>query len=121
MEIIFFYARNRSLQIALIPKKEKPESWDEFHPISICNTFYKILAKVVANHLKKILPFIISDKQTGFVPGRSILDGVIIAQEAIHSIQKTKKPAMLLKLDIKKAYDKVNWHFLFKVMEAFGF
>lgn len=107
--------------LTLIPKKEKPEQWEDFCPISLCNTIYKILAKVVANRLKNILPFIISEEQTGFLPERSILDGIIIAQEVIHSIQKMHKSAMLLKIDIRKAYDRVNWRFLFKVMEAFGF
>lgn len=107
--------------ISLILKKEKPDSWEDLCPISLYNMIYKILAKVIANRLKKILPLIILEEQTGFVLGCSILDKVIIAQEVIHSVQKLKKPVMFPKLDIKKAYDKVNWRFKFKVMEAFGF
>lgn len=64
---------------------------------------------------------IISDEQTEFVPGRSILDGVIVAQEAIHTLQNTKRPGMIIKLDISKAYDNVDWQFLCKIMLAFDF
>lgn len=82
---------------------------------------YKLLAKVMANRLKKLLPAIISEEQTGFLPNRSILDRIIIVQEAIHSCQIQGQPNMLLKLDIKKAYDKVDWYFLCRCMKAFGF
>lgn len=107
--------------IVLIPKKDKALYLDEFRPISLCNTIYKVLTKTLANRLKMTLPKIIGEEQTGFVPRRSIFDGVIIAQEAIHSIQKNKQPSMIIKLHIKKAYDKVDWRFLSKCMKGFGF
>lgn len=107
--------------ISLIPKKDKPSNLNDYKLIALCNTLYKLLTKTLSLRLQKLLPLIISEEQTSFVPGRSIFDGVIIAQEAIHSIQKNKKPSMLIKLDIKKAYDKVGWRFLCKCLEAFGF
>lgn len=107
--------------LALIPKKENPSKWEEFKPISLCNMTYKLLSKIMANRLKKLLPVIISKEQTRFVPNRSILDGIIIVQEAIHSIQNQRQPNMLIKLDIKKAYDKVDWYFICSRMKAFGF
>lgn len=64
---------------------------------------------------------IISEEQTGFVQRHSILDGVIVAQEAMHTLQNTKRAGMLLKLDISKAYDNVDWRFLCKILQAFGF
>ncbi|XP_059064795.1 uncharacterized protein LOC131066016 [Cryptomeria japonica] len=71
--------------VALIPKKAKLEGMEEFRPISLCNTIYKIIKKVAANRLKLILGKLISCEHSGFTPGRNIVDGVIVAHEAIHT------------------------------------
>ena len=63
----------------------------------------------------------ISEEKTRFVPGRSILDGILTIQETIHSASRDKVPCVFMKLDIQKAYDMVDWTFLCKVLEAFGF
>lgn len=107
--------------IALIPKKEKATHLGDFRPISLCNTVYKILSKVMINRMKPLMDSIISEEQIGFVPGRSILDGVIVAQEVINTLQSTNRPGMIIKLDILKARDNVDWRFLCKIMQAFGF
>ena len=67
------------------------------------------------------MPKLISEEQTGFVLGRSILDGILTIQEMIHSASKNKEVCMFMKLNIQKAYDMVDWHFLCKVLKAFGF
>lgn len=82
---------------------------------------YKLLSKVMVNRFKNLFPTIISEEQTGFVSNRSILDGIVIVQEAIHSIQAQHQPNMMIKLDIKKAYDKEDCYFLYNCMRAFGF
>ena len=79
-----------------------------FRPISLCNVILKIMMKVLANRLKPILSGLISLEQTGFVEGRQILDGIILTHEMIHSLNKMKILGMLLKVDLAKAYDKVN-------------
>ena len=122
----FFGTRNilRELNgtfIALIPKKLGAHRLDQFRPISLCNSFYKIISKVLTLIILSLLPIIISRQQNGFVPRRRILDSIIIVHENIHSLSVSKKEGFLLNLDLSKAYDKVDWNFLLCGLEVFGF
>ena len=72
----------------------------------MCNVVYKIITKVISNRLKTLLHFLISPEQTGYVEGRQILDGIILAHEVTHSLKIMKNPRMLIKLDLSKAFDK---------------
>lgn len=83
----------------------------EIRPTVSCNVLYKILEKFLANRLKVILPVIISNNQAAFVPRRNIIDNVLIAFELIHYMRRLNKGQegeVALKLDVSKAYDRVN-------------
>jgi len=107
--------------LALIPKEKGEANFSRFRPISLCNTSYKILTKVIANKIKEILPQIIPENQGGFIKGRHIADNIILVQEALHSSIRRKDKGMIIKLDLANAFDRVRHSFLFKVMEQFGF
>lgn len=92
-----------------------------FRPISLYNVILKIIMKVLANRFKPLLSRLISLNQTSFMEGRKILYGIILTNEIIHSLKQTRTQGMLLKVDLAKAYDKVNWRFLKEVLEAYGF
>ncbi|XP_028053421.1 uncharacterized protein LOC114257814 [Camellia sinensis] len=107
--------------IALIPKNENPASLNEYRPINLVGSMYKILAKILSNRLKQVLPRIISETQSAFMRGRNILDGILIANEIVDGWNKARGCGIVLKLDFHKAYDSVNWEFLFSILFNFGF
>eukprot|EP00253_Pinus_taeda_P024119 PITA_24119 len=110
----------KSSHIALIPKEMNPLSFDRFRPISLCNVSYKIVTKILANRLKKLLPHLISENQGGFVPSRQITDNVILIQEAIHNSFNRGERGMIIKLDMANAFDRVDHSFLTKTLKRFG-
>ena len=97
--------------IRLIPKKDAdPSSIKNWRPISLLNCDYKIAAKAIANRLKKILPKIIDNDQTGFLKGRFIGENVTLIIDSVINFAAAKKiPGLLLFLDFEKAFDTVEW------------
>jgi hypothetical protein len=76
------------------------------------NVSFKIFTKVLAKRLTAVVDKVVRQSQTAFMPGTNILEGVVILHETIHELHKKKKNGVILKLDFKKAYDKVNWSFV---------
>lgn len=111
-------------QLVLIPKTANPINLKFFYPISLCIVIYKIIAKTVANRLQKVLDDCIYDSQSNFVPDRLITDNVLLEYEILHSFKNKRsgqRGFMALKLDMSKAYDRVEWPFLKGMMSKMGF
>jgi hypothetical protein len=108
--------------IALIPKKNAFNPQD-FRPISLCNVIYKIIAKSLANRIKPHLPNKIIDAQQAFIEGRRISNNVIVAQEITHSfyLSSWKQKAFMIKIDLAKAFDRLEWGFIVMALQKQGF
>ena len=110
--------------ITLVPKVKMSSRMKDFRPISLSNVAYKLISKVLANHLKSVLPQIISENQSAFLLKRLITDNVLIAFELMHYLDHKKSGKdgyMAVKLEMSKAYDRVEWNFIEKVMRRLGF
>ncbi|KAL6570158.1 hypothetical protein OROMI_014672 [Orobanche minor] len=106
--------------ISLIPKNNNLQSWKDFRPISLCNSTYKIISKILSKRLGTILPSFINLAQSGFIKGKNITDNILTAHEVTHDISQSMTNT-IIKLDMEKAYDRINWNFIFQVMTRFGF
>lgn len=108
--------------ITLIPKILKPTSFNDFRPISLCNFTYKVISKILSERLAPLLPTIISQEQGAFVKGRFILDNVFLVKQMMQDIdRKVRGHNLVLKLDMAKAYDRMEWDFILAVLRKFGF
>uniref|UniRef100_A0A803PEK7 Reverse transcriptase domain-containing protein n=1 Tax=Cannabis sativa TaxID=3483 RepID=A0A803PEK7_CANSA len=118
------FSEINSTLIVLIPKKQHANTLKDFRLISLCTTFYKVISKILANRLKKVLDKIISPYQSAFVSGRVIQDNILIANELVHAVNNRtmgKRGWAALKLDMAKAFDRVEWDFLRHLMFHFNF
>ena len=110
--------------ITLIPKIQSPRKVSEYKPISLSNVLYKLIAKILANRLKLLLSKLISETQSAFMSERLITKNILIAHETLHYLKERrtgKMGYMALKLDISKAYDRIEWVYLERIMEKMGF
>lgn len=99
------------LKYALFQKLRTLKKITKFRLISLCNVFYKIISKVLTNYLKRVLIAVIDESQSAFIPRRLIIDNVLVAFETMHSIDQRKKGKedfMAIKVDMSKAYDRVE-------------
>jgi hypothetical protein len=111
-------------KIVLIPKVDNAIELKEYRPISLCNVIYKVISKCLVNRLRPYLQTLISENQSAFIPGRLISDNALVAFECFHAIHRTNKEEesfCAYKLDLSKAYDRVDWRFLEGALNKWGF
>lgn len=109
-----------STLIALLPKKAKSDTFQDFRPISLCNILFKIISKIIAERLKPTLASFISKDQHAFLKGCNILDAVAMTQESLFSMISNKMDMAILKIDLQKAYDCLDWGFLRVMLTKIG-
>jgi hypothetical protein len=107
--------------ISLIPKVDNPSLITDYRTISLINVQYKIIAKVFANRLARVIDGLVGPEQSAFISNRQILDGPLVLNEVVDWIKKKKKKIMLFKVDFAKAFDTVAWNYLLKCLEFMGF
>jgi hypothetical protein len=115
------YGSLNSTFLALIPKENNSASFNDYRPISLCNLIYKVISKVLANRIKPILERCLSAEQLGFLKGRRIQDAIGAAHESLHNIKKKNSKSLVLKLDLKKAFDSIDWEYLRLILLTVGF
>ncbi|CAL1381513.1 unnamed protein product [Linum trigynum] len=127
---VSFFATSKMLRsfnhmwLTLIPKVENVETMKQLRPISLCQFVYKIISKIMAARIALILPVIISDCQNAFIRERQIVENILMGHELMHYLKiknRGKKGFIDLKVDMEKAYDRVEWPFLLAVLEKMGF
>jgi len=107
----------------LIPKKNAHVLPQDFRPISLCNVIYKVIAKSLADRIKPHLPNKIHLSQSAFIPGRHISSNIITAQQITHTfgLSSWKNKGFLLKIDLAKAFDRIEWSFITSALSRNGF
>jgi hypothetical protein len=107
--------------IILLPKCTKKIKIQEYRPICLLNVRFKIFTKVITNRLTVVAHRVIQPIQSTFLPGRNIMEGVVVLHETIHEMHRKRHNGVIIKIDFEKAYDKVEWPFVKQVLEMKGF
>ena len=112
--------------ISLIPKiknKNKDKTiFENLRPVSFLNVDYKILTKVLAKGVEKVLPELINPDQTGYVKGRYIGENIItLIQDLMFYTDKENLPGIAVFLDFRKAFDTIEWHYLKRALSLSNF
>lgn len=120
---VFFLPALTLLIWCLYQRNLNQKFWGDLRPISLCNVLYKVISKVLANRLKSVLPFLISDLQSAFLSGILIIDNILVSYEIMHYLKhktKGKTGWMALKLDMSKAFDRIEWGFIEAMLHRLG-
>ncbi|KAJ9535674.1 hypothetical protein OSB04_un001171 [Centaurea solstitialis] len=123
----FFYSGRMTKEInhtllCMIPKVPNASRISDFRPISCCTVLYKIISKIISDRIKPYLTHIVDSTQSAFIPGRRIADNILMAHELVAGYQRdTGQPRCAFKIDLRKAYDTVDWKYMSVMLHGFGF
>ncbi|KAJ9564993.1 hypothetical protein OSB04_000959 [Centaurea solstitialis] len=108
--------------LCLIPKCPNASRVGDYRPISCCSVIYKTISKIISDRIKPYLDHLVSKSQSAFNPGRRIADNILLAHELVAGYHKnTGSPRCAFKIDIRKAYDTVDWAYVINLLHGFGF
>ncbi|XP_010684467.1 uncharacterized protein LOC104899025 [Beta vulgaris subsp. vulgaris] len=116
------YRRVNCTAVTLLPKIPNATKVKEYRPIACCTVVCKIISKILTNRTKGVIGEVVNEAQSGFIPGRHISDNILLATELIRGYtRKHMSPRCIMKVDIRKAYDSVEWFYLQTLVKEFGF
>lgn len=108
--------------ISVIPKPGKdPSIPDNYRPIALLNSDYKIFTKILSSRLSQLIPKLVNRDQVGFVPSRHAGDNTRRTIDLIDLLNKFPRPALILSLDAQKAFDRLSWPYMFSMLSRFEF
>lgn len=108
-----------TITLVPIPSSTVP---GDFRPIACVHTLNKCISKLIYSRLSIVLNHLICENQGAFVAGRSIIHNILLYQDIIrHYTRKSCDPSCLVKVDLKKAYDTMDWHFIMDMLFELGF
>lgn len=108
--------------IALIPETDSSRQMKDYRPISCCNLIYKVISKIIATRLKRILPDFINMNQSAFVEQCLLMKNILLAMEFVKDYHKPKiSSRCAMKIDISKVFDSVQWKFVLNTLAALNF
>ncbi|XP_056688055.1 uncharacterized protein [Spinacia oleracea] len=123
-----FFATGRMLKqinnttVTLIPKVQNATNIKDFRPIACCSVVYKLISKILTHRMQSVIGEVVNNAQAGFIPGRNIADNILLATELVKCYsRKHISPRCMIKVDLKKAYDSLEWPFLKSMMQELGF
>ncbi|KAL9240981.1 hypothetical protein vseg_015142 [Gypsophila vaccaria] len=114
--------QENATNLTLIPKCDAPKIVMHFRPIACCNVVYKVISKLLCTRLASVLPHIIDKNQGAYIQGRNIQENILIFQDLVRLYERPhSSPRCLLKIDLQKAYDSVEWNFVAQMLDHLQF